>query len=296
MVTYQPLSELPIRQVSELWNHSFEGYIVNASMSLDRFIARIVNDGLCMDRSLACYVDGVPAGIVMNSFRQEDGNLIARNGGTAIAPEFRGQGIGKKMMEKNAELYIEQGVRRAYLEAISTNEPAIRLYESVGYNIIDRLLIMTNEQAIDLQTTQETLSRYTLVRGLAGEAASVAFYRSGEVWQTDVTGIKDGECVFVLEGEEQVGYGLFKRVFDAKGRLTAISLLRCEAAPGHPDAAGVLKAAIQEMIQPGYTCKRSAFNIRASHQELVDLLKDLGFTSSMEQVLMVHEYSATSFE
>jgi len=293
MVTYQPLSELPIRQVSELWNHSFEGYIVNASMPLDRFIARIVNDGLCLERSLACYVDDVPAGIVMNSFRGEDGNLIARNGGTAIAPEFRGQGIGKKMMEKNAELYIEQGVRRAYLEAISTNEPAIQLYKSVGYEIIDRLLIMTNELAIDLQSTQETLSKYTLVRGVAAEAASVAFYQSGEVWQADVTGIKDGECVIIFEGEEQVGFGLFKRVFDAKGHLTAITLFRCEAAPGHPDAVAVLRAAILEMMQPGYACKRSAFNIRTSHKELVDVLKSFGFISSMEQVLMLKEYSAT---
>ncbi|WP_436756478.1 hypothetical protein, partial [Streptomyces sp. URMC 124] len=60
MITYKPLSELPIREVSELWNHSFEGYMVNASMPLDRFIARIGNDGLCLERSLACYVDGIP--------------------------------------------------------------------------------------------------------------------------------------------------------------------------------------------------------------------------------------------
>lgn len=292
MITYKPLSELPIREVSELWNHSFEGYMVNASMPLDRFIARIGNDGLCMERSLACYMNGVPAGIVMNSFREEDGVQIARNGGTAIAPDFRGKGIGKNMMEKNAELYEEQGVHRAYLEAISTNAPAIRLYESVGYDIIDRLLIMTNEQSMEQQRAQDASSRYTLVRGLAAEAASVDFYRSGEVWQTDASGIKDGECVIVYEGEEQVGFGLFKRVFDARGRLAAITLFRCEAAPGHPDAEAVMKTAVLEMVQPGYTCKRSAFNIRASHQELVNVLQELGFTSTMEQVLMVHEYSA----
>ncbi|MGG4345892.1 GNAT family N-acetyltransferase [Paenibacillus lautus] len=292
MITYKPLSELPIREVSELWNHSFEGYMVNASMPLDRFIARIGNDGLCMERSLACYMDGVPAGIVMNSFQEEDGVKIARNGGTAIAPDFRGKGIGKNMMEKNAELYEEQGVHRAYLEAISTNAPAIRLYESVGYEIIDRLLIMTNEQSIEEQRAQDASLRYTLVRSLAAEAASVAFYRSGEVWQTDASSIKDGECVIVYEGEEQVGYGLFKRVFDAQGRLAAITLFRCEAAPGHPDAEAVMRTAVLEMIQPGYTCKRSAFNIRTSNQELVNVLQEFGFTISMEQVLMIHEYSA----
>ncbi|MGV2788515.1 GNAT family N-acetyltransferase, partial [Clostridium perfringens] len=126
---------------------------------------------------------------VMNSFREEDGVKIARNGGTAIAPDFRGKGIGKNMMEKNAELYEEQGVRRAYLEAISTNAPAIRLYESVGYEIIDRLLIMSNVQLPEQQSGQNAPSPYTQVRGLAAEAASVAFYRSGKVWQTDASSI-----------------------------------------------------------------------------------------------------------
>ncbi|GIP04364.1 GNAT family N-acetyltransferase [Paenibacillus sp. JNUCC32] len=293
MITYKPLSELPIREVSELWNLSFEGYMVNASMPLDRFIARIGNDALCLERSLACYVDGVPAGIVMNSFRLDRGESIARNGGTAIAPDFRGKGIGKSMMEKNDDLYKEQGVRRAYLEAISTNAAAIRLYESVGYEIIDRLLIMTNDQSLETQDHQNASTPFTLVRGLAAEAASADFYRSGEVWQTDAASIKDGECVLVYEGEELVGYGLFKRAFDAAGRLQATTLFRCEAAPGYREAKAVLKAAALEMMQPGSTCKRSAFNIRASHKELVDVLEALGFASSMEQVLMVRDYNAT---
>lgn len=291
MITYKPLSELPIRDVSELWNQSFEGYIVNASMPLDRFIARIGNDGLSMEESLACYVDNAAAGIVMNSFREQEGVKIARNSGTAIAPDFRGKGLGKSMMEKNSELYEKLGVHRAYLEAISTNTPAIRLYQNVGYEIIDRLLIMSNEQPFERQDAQHADSTRSLVRGQAAEVASVAFYHPGEVWQTDASNLKDGECVFVYEGEELAGYGLFKRVFDAAGNLAAITLFRCEAAPGHPDAKAVVKSAVLEIMQPGYSCKRSAFNIRASHKELVEVLIELGFNDTMEQVLMVREYN-----
>ncbi|MDH6669717.1 ribosomal protein S18 acetylase RimI-like enzyme [Paenibacillus sp. LBL] len=291
MITYKPLSELPIRDASELWNQSFEGYIVNASMPLERFIARIGNDGLSLEESLACYVDGAAAGIVMNSFREFDGVKLARNSGTAIAPDFRGKGLGKSMMEKNSELYEKQGVHRAYLEAISTNTAAIRLYQSVGYVIIDRLLIMSNEQSLEELNVQNAASTYTLVRGQAAEVASAAFYLPGEVWQTDASNIRDGECVFVYKEEKLAGYGLFKRVFDAAGSLTAITLFRCEAAPGHPDAKGVLKRAVLEIMQPGHACKRSAFNIRASHKELVEVLTELGFNAGMEQVLMVREYN-----
>lgn len=229
-ITYKPLSELPIKQASELWNKSFEGYIVNSSMPLDRFIARIGNDGLCMERSLACYVDGQPAGIVMNGFREYDGVLIARNGGTAIAPDYRGKGLGKAMMDANSAIYEEHGVQRAYLEAISTNEPAIKLYESVGYTLVDRLLIMGMEQAVMEPIVNHTSYRTT--RGLAIEAQGVPFYYPGEVWQTDIPNMKDGESVLVHDGDDLVGYGLFKRSFDEQGKVTGITLFRFEAAPG----------------------------------------------------------------
>jgi GNAT superfamily N-acetyltransferase len=43
---------------------------------------------------------------VLNAVRDVDGIRIriAWNGGTAIAPAFRGQGIGRKMMERYLEI------------------------------------------------------------------------------------------------------------------------------------------------------------------------------------------------
>lgn len=288
MITFKPVSELGIKEASELWNQAFEGYQVNASMPLDGFIARAGQLGLSLERSLACYVEGQPAGIVLNGFREADGVKLAWNGGTAIAPAFRGKGIGQTMMARMMELYQEQDVSRAYLEAINTNERAIQLYERVGYSVIDRLLIMSAE-GTQIQAQGEVNS-YTVTRGQAGQLRAVPFYRSGEVWQNDIPCIPGGECVLVHAGEELAGFALFRRTFGPDGKLASVTLYRCEAAPGIEDEEGVILTALSELYQPELEAKRSAFNIRASHTALVKALERFGLATSMEQVLMVRNF------
>jgi GNAT superfamily N-acetyltransferase len=287
MITYKPLSELPLKEISELWNKAFEGYIVNASMSLDRFIARTVSEGLSLEHSFACYVEGERAGIVMGGFREFSGKKIAWNGVTAVVPAFRGKRIGSAMMAKNQEIYEGLSVDYAYLEAISTNESAIRLYETMTYELMDRLVLLSNEQKLEM--TDWSAHSFTVTKGLAIEAGSLSFYNPGEVWQAQLPSLKDGESVVVYDGQVAVGYGLFRRSFDSFGKLTGITLIRCEVAPNRKDKEDIMKAALCEIWQPTLSCKRTAHNIRASNNLLIELLKQLHFTVYMEQVLMVQQ-------
>ncbi|ACT00182.1 GNAT family N-acetyltransferase [Paenibacillus sp. JDR-2] len=287
-VTFQPLSELPVKEISELWNQSFEGYFVPAALPLERFVGRAASEGLSLEYSLACYVDGEAAGLVMNGFREYDGRKLAWNGGTAIKPAFRGKGIGKALMLRNLQLYEELSVDQANLEAISQNTNAIRLYEAIGYKQIDRLLIQSTDQPIpDMDDTYE--HPYQIELGMAAEAARLPFYTPGEVWQAGLPSLKDGESVAVFDGGETAGYALYRRTFSPDGDLTGIVLYRAEVAPGRTDAKDVMLAALQEVWQPSETCRRSAFNIRASHAVLVELLAEMGLVTTLEQVLMVRE-------
>lgn len=173
-ITFRPLSELPIKEVSELWNKAFEGYFVPAAVPLDRFIGRTASEGLSLEHSLACFVDGEPAGLVMNGYREQADRKLAWNGGTAIIPAYRNKGIGKALMHRNLELYEELGVNQANLEAISQNTHAIRLYEGMGYKLIDRLLLLSTEQAIpEMDDTYE--HPYQIALGMAAEAARLPF-------------------------------------------------------------------------------------------------------------------------
>ncbi len=54
-----------------------------------------------------------------------------------VDPEYRRQGIGKKLMESvEARMRSKFGLCRYRLEVRVSNEPAIRLYKSLGYRIV----------------------------------------------------------------------------------------------------------------------------------------------------------------
>jgi ribosomal protein S18 acetylase RimI-like enzyme len=53
-----------------------------------------------------------------------------------VAPSERGKGLGRLLLEKADEWFLDRGVRKAQLTASTVNQLAIQLYEKVGYETI----------------------------------------------------------------------------------------------------------------------------------------------------------------
>lgn len=51
----------------------------------------------------------------------------------AVAPQARGRGIGRLLMQGALDAYRQHGGRELFLESSSKLAPALRLYESVGF-------------------------------------------------------------------------------------------------------------------------------------------------------------------
>lgn len=286
------MSELSAEDMVSLWNKGFEGYFLNSTLSLDKFLSRTVNEGLSLEHSLVVYEKSDPIGFVMNGFRVIEGKKVAWNGGTGITPEHRGKGIGKILMERNLQLYREHGVDIGLLEALIQNKAAIKLYQSVGYGITEQLISLQHTEALDASLMQpNTTSRYVMKRGLPVEVKGLSFYRHLSAWQTQWTSMKDGECIIVSdERDEVVGYVLFKRIFGEDGNLATIALYQCESIPGREDIEDIFKAVLSDVYAPvSSSCKRITMNIRDSNKELIGLLERLGFTIYVEQVHMMRQ-------
>jgi ribosomal protein S18 acetylase RimI-like enzyme len=50
-----------------------------------------------------------------------------------VVPECRGLGLGRALLLKALAGFASVGVPRAFLEVTATNEPAVRLYRSMGF-------------------------------------------------------------------------------------------------------------------------------------------------------------------
>lgn len=56
-----------------------------------------------------------------------------------VATSLRGQGIGRKLLAQLLEHAVSQKAGSVYLEVRASNEPAVGLYESVGFTQLKRI-------------------------------------------------------------------------------------------------------------------------------------------------------------
>ncbi len=188
-------SDYSIPDLVEILNRGFENYFVPIAFNVTTFLNMVRKDGTDLTSSRLLLSDGVEAGIA----------LIARRGWTSrlaamgIAKEYRGLGAGSWFMRRLIDEACERGDREMVLEVIEQNEPAVRLYQKHGFEIVRRLVSYIRKDAIeetvhklsemDLREAGRLISRYGLQDlpwQLSGESIAqlnppVRAYSSGQV-------------------------------------------------------------------------------------------------------------------
>jgi ribosomal protein S18 acetylase RimI-like enzyme len=154
-ISLRSVAEHTSAEVAAAVTRSFEGYLVPIRMTaqgyerrfrgedLDPFASRVLSD-----------TDGALIGVV----------LVARRGWTSriaamgLAPEARGQGLGRWLLDRAAAEARARGDRAVLLEVIEQNTPAVRLYESAGFRSLRRLVGYRKESSEEAPETGETLT------------------------------------------------------------------------------------------------------------------------------------------
>ncbi|RMG02120.1 MAG: ribosomal-protein-alanine N-acetyltransferase [Nitrospirae bacterium] len=82
-----------------------------------------------------CFVadaDGDVIGYICSSFVLDEGHLLT----FGVSPLWRRRGVGRRLLWYVLQLMRSRGVKRFYLEVRPSNLPALRLYESEGFQKI----------------------------------------------------------------------------------------------------------------------------------------------------------------
>lgn len=283
-------SDFSAAELTELWNEGFKGYASDMRMNVDTFVRRIPENHLSMESSIALCDNGKPIGFVMNGFRTVDGRLTAWNGGTGIIPEYRGKGHGKQLIGAALDVYREKGVEVALLEALSENEPAIKLYSKMGYEHIDNLRFYEQKDGFNPGVfAAGNVHTYQFRFGLPQDLQRLNLHVGQMPWQTQWENIVNGESVVAMDGHGQVaGYALYKRVFDAQGEHISTSLFQCRTVDtAEEEVPEVLKALLTQVYAPlDKKVLRRTVNLPLSEQQLVRILEESGFKPIVNQVHM----------
>ena len=289
MIEIRHLDTCSFQTAVDIWNRGFQGYSVDLTQTLDSLLVRITH-GISPADSLVAFEGEEPVGFLLNGFRSSGNSRLAWNGGTGVVPEMRGKGIGKKLVEAALDLYARQSVETATLEAISTNESAIRLYSSCGYKIVDELTFLQREE--DWITGCQSNS-YTAVAVAPAVIGKLSFYYKLSPWQSqwESVALACGEAVLVQDSAGvPVGYALFKKKFTSEGKVESIGLFQCEVAPDRADAGEIALFTLQSAFAAELgKLKRTTHNLRKSNQLVVNVLRDSGFTTFIEQFHMMRK-------
>lgn len=279
------LSQVTLEEALTAWNKGFEGYIVPIKMDIQAFVNRIASEGLSPEKSIVVFMHGEPCGIIMNGFREINGRKIAWNGGTGIAPQYRGKGLSAAMMSEVLSIYKAENAHTAVLEAIEENERAIKLYKKAGYAITDQLLYL-NKKLTHKEIDSLTESRLAIKKIYPEQLQSLSFYDSDAAWQCQWQSAKQGEAaVLKSEAGKEEGYILYKRVLEAGGRTERIIIYQLNFTDGSAYEAMTESILGHLFLDQDDSIDFTAVNISVSNPASKALLK-MGFEKKIGQVMM----------
>jgi ribosomal protein S18 acetylase RimI-like enzyme len=130
-VELAPASGFGLDTLAEIFTAGYEGYFV--PLHVDEAALRFMVDAwdIDLDRSRVALAAGQPVGLAFLAVRGE----AAWIGGVGVARQSRGLGIGRTLMEA----VLAEAPRPVTLEVIEQNEPARRLYETLGFELVRML-------------------------------------------------------------------------------------------------------------------------------------------------------------
>jgi GNAT superfamily N-acetyltransferase len=274
----------------EAWNDGFKGYFVDLTLPLDRFVQRLSYENISLEHSLIAFEHNRPVGFLLNSFRISCEKKIAWNGGTGVAPDMRGRGVGKALVAAAIDVYKSESVDIAFLEAINGNDSAIALYKNNGYQVFDELTNLQSDRSINFTSTP---SGYMVEEVHPAVVGVLDFYYERSAWQTQWQSLATtcGEAVIVRDRNGSVvAYALFRKKFNEQGKLLSIALCQCELA-GDRDDGDAIVSVVLDKIFPAGEYRRTTYNFRKSNTLIIEKLIDAGFTTYVEQVHMMKDLS-----
>jgi predicted GNAT family acetyltransferase len=247
-------------------------------------------ENISLEHSLIAFEQNRPVGFLLNSFRLSRDKKIAWNGGTGVAPDMRGKGVGKALVAAAIEVYKSESVDIAFLEAIKGNDSAIALYKNNGYQVFDELTNLQSDRSTELMSTP---SVYTVEEVQPAVVGALDFYYERSAWQTQWQSLAAtcGEALIVRDRNgSPVAYALFRKKFNEQGKLLSIALCQCELDGERDDGNAIVSVVLNKVFPPG-NYRRTTYNFRKPNRLIIDILLDAGFTTYVEQVHMMKDFS-----
>lgn len=194
---FKSYEEVTQQDRTSIWNAGFSDYITPINMTMEELDQRLVNLSLSTSHSKIYYQDNQAVGIYLYGEGCFSNETLSWLGGMAVAPEYRGQEIGLRMLEDFEKTSRQHGVTLMTLDAIDGNDRAIDLYCKFGFEPVQQVAFLKSEM------TYQGTSALRLKQG--DNLATLGIEEHLTVpWQN-----KDShghDCFLIIDAEQVIGY------------------------------------------------------------------------------------------
>ena len=280
-VTIRSLTESDVPSMHKAFLAAFSDYPLDFSMNEDMFRKKFVEKlNLNFDLSGGAFAGSQMVGFIFTSVNNYKNKLTAYNGGTGVTPEFRGRNLTVKMYRRLIKKFMQQHIEQGVLEAITTNKPAIRAYEKVGfyksnlYRCFRLDLTKFNEVRVNPQAviTIKNSPDWDLYKAFGDQEP--AFLDQNDLLTRNmanemlIEASLDGVCV---------GYCIYQKDI---GRISQISVSK------EYRRKGVGSALLKYIVKNAFVRSVTVLNVDNTNYALKKFLKKSGFTNRVDQYEM----------
>lgn len=139
MFQFNSLVDVPTHEIVSAFNDAFASYEIPNHMTDAKLVSMMRARSVRIDHSFGLFDQDRLIGFVLNGSRRADEALTAYNSGTGIRAEYQGKGYGAILLGETVKALDRLSYRRYLLEVLTNNEPAISLYERVGFTVQRKL-------------------------------------------------------------------------------------------------------------------------------------------------------------
>lgn len=133
IMTIQLIPDITLEEIRNCFNEAFADYFVPVLITASQMEDKMINDGIDLTISVGVFDQGKLVGFLLHGSGMMDGFKTAYNGGTGVVKTYRGNGLTRRMYEFVIPELKKEGYQLSVLETALVNVPAIKAYESVGF-------------------------------------------------------------------------------------------------------------------------------------------------------------------
>jgi len=272
-----------LRYLYDTFIEAFSDYVFPFALTETQFKNHINLNAVDLCRTVGYFEAGRLLGFSLNGFGPWNGRSTVYDAGTGVIPSARRKGISEAMFDFMLPIFASQGVEQCLLEVITTNMPAVTLYDKLGFRPARELMLLQCDGSINSSAPSD--SAEVEIREITDPDWTLLsqFWDGTPSWQNSIAAISRSRDLKRILGayvdSRCVGYIVFSSNF---GRAAQIAV--CQEYRNQGIGTALLKR-MQEETTEGYSLQ--VINIDKSLTDAVTFFVNRGFYERLTQYEMV---------